>query len=210
MRRALLLVLALFLVACGSPSSTDTDTPAPDDVAEATAVVEPTDEPEPTDPPTEEPTEEPTPEPLTATRDAPLALGEEAVLEATDGGTIRVSVLEVQTGDAALATVKAANMFNDDPGQGQQYVLARVKAVVEPPVPDAFTKWDPSVFSLVAAGRAIDDDERVTGLEPRFEGEILPPGEIEGWVAWLAPATDDMSVVLLRTLDRGGWWFATQ
>jgi len=137
-----------------------------------------------------------------------MAIGE-VVRITGDGWIQKVSVEEALVGDEAAARLKTVNMFNKAPEAGNIQVLARVKVGIEgDEVPDVFTKWDRSVWSLVAAGRAFDRGPVVVLPEPKFEGEIIPPGEIEGWVVFEAPETEELALVYLRTIDRGGWWFA--
>jgi len=197
------LFLALVLAACGPsamPTPAPTNTPEPTATPKATATRRPTSTPAPTA----------TPE--VASRDNPHPLGDGIVVDLTDGGTIGIGVNKVVTGADALAMLRRANQFNDAPGEGNQFILARVYVKVEPPAPESFNSWDPSFWSVVANGRAVDGQAFQAAVmpKPEFKGEIIPPGEIEGWALFEVPETDDVAVVFLRAGDRGGYWFAAK
>lgn len=193
------LAYALMLVACAGPTATPT--PSPTEPPEPTAAIDiaatrAARDVRPTDPPE------------IGTREDPIAAGDALILTPDAGGKVRISITDALLGDNAAAALKAANMFNDLAADGMQYYLLRVKVETAAGTPDAFSTWGPDVFSLVANGRAFDD--KPMGLivpDPKFEGEILHPGEIDGWIAFEAPPTEDVALVFVRQNDRGGWWF---
>lgn len=202
MHRPMLAVAACLLFAAGLVGcNSATPTPSPTATPEATATDLPTDVP-PTD----------TPEPELATRENPLELANYFILTNNDDGwRITFGPNDVLVGDEAMAALKEANQFNSEPPEGTQHVLVKLFAKVEGDgAPDSLTKWNAIPFAIVANGRAIDGTAApaVVLPEPKFLGEIIPPGEIEGWAHWLVPVTDDLEMVFLREGDRGGYWFS--
>jgi hypothetical protein len=127
---------------------------------------------------------------------------------------VTVGVSDVLTGADAWGLLKRTNQFNSPPGEGNEYVLAKFYASVAGEADnEVFNTWDASVWSLVANGRAFDGSRTNLGLvmpKPEFEGEIVPPGEIEGWTAFEIPAGAEKAAVLLRQgqAQKGGFWFS--
>jgi hypothetical protein len=58
------------------------------------------------------------------TKDAPYAIGETFTLDDGDGGTLDITIGEVNWD--ATAAVLEANQFNEEPGEGQTYILVPV------------------------------------------------------------------------------------
>src|SRR5690606_29920654 len=85
-------------------------------------------------------------------RSDPIPLGESAV-----GDTWEIWVIESIRGDEALAMVKEANQFNDDPAPGMEYVVVRigVRNVKPDSGSDSFNEF---AFKLTGdAGRVYDN-----------------------------------------------------
>ena len=205
----LMMVLSLGLTACGgttAPTTGETTEATAAPVAEeATEAPEATEEP----PATEEPTAEPAPE--GATRDNMVPLGEPYTLTKAGEWELVFTVNEALIGDAATAKMQEVNQFNDDPQSGNQQILVNASVAVSgDKVPDTFLNWTQDEWSVVADGRPFDGSSTNGGVmpEPEFNGDILPPGQISGWMFFEVPQTDDIALVLERSGDRGGYWFA--
>ena len=212
MKRVLIAAaLGVSIVACG-----DTESDVESDVAaEDAAPVEQVAEVEPTDKPTDEPATEvpPTIEPVddSATRANPIVRGNEWSATLGDDGSaiLAVTMLDAKIGPEADALLKAQNQFNDDPAPGNIHVLIRPQVSGVGPLGDGLLTWDQTMWALVANGRPFDGEKFSSMVmpEPEFDGEIIPPGQIDGWIHFEVPETDDLMAVLLRETDRGGMWF---
>ena len=71
------------------------------------------------------PTPEPTPDqPKLGSYENPVPMGE-AFLSNT--GALRITMLEVERGTATRNAIRVANMFNDDPQQGNEYLFVKIR-----------------------------------------------------------------------------------
>ena len=109
-------------------------------------------------------------------RHNPVPLGERVV-----GDTWELWVIEAIRGDEALRRVKDANMFNEDPAEGMEYVIVRIGARnVKPDAgSDSITE-----FSFKATGDAgrVYDRPTVVDPEPVLDYDVYAGGEVDGWV----------------------------
>lgn len=72
----------------------------------------------------------------------------------------------------------------------------------------AFTRIEPSLFSLHAGGRLYP--AAIAGIavpEPALGGQLTAPGRLEGWLAFEAPAADDLRLVFHRGSAAAASWF---
>ncbi len=170
-----------------------------------------TEQPTVPEPPTEVP--DATATPKLATRDSPIPLDKSYVVSGkNEEWQLSLGMARVLTGEEANSFLKKVNMFNDDPSPGNQYVLFYPVAAVEgDKVPRELTRYDADDWTVVAAGRPFQPPlfSMIVMPEPEFEGEILPPGELGGWVLVEVPITDDLLAVFRRGKQPyGDWWFA--
>lgn len=128
-------VLALLLVLVGggiflftNSGGGDDPTDPPSTTTSAPETTDPTTEPETTDPTTEDPTTEaPTTQAAgdgKGTKDQPYAIGETFTMDDGNGGTVDVTIGEINW--EASDEVKKANQFNEEPGDGNTYILVPV------------------------------------------------------------------------------------
>lgn len=121
-------VLAVLLVLVGggiflfSNSGGDDPTDPPSTTTSEPETTDPTTEPETMDPTTEEPTTQAAGD--KGTKDNPYSIGETFTLEDGNGGTIDVTVGEINW--EATDEVKKANSFNEDPEDGSTYILVPI------------------------------------------------------------------------------------
>ncbi len=160
---------------------------------------------------------EPTPTPTAefASRQAPVPADKAFVLAGRDDGwRLELGVARALIGSEATDFLQDVNMFNSPPTSGNQYVLLNLYAAIEgDDVPREFTKYAEDDWTLVAGGRPFEPPwfPGVVMPEPPFEGEVLPPGQLSGWVIFEVPHTDDLLLVFRRGKQpNGDWWFALQ
>ena len=114
-----------------------------------------------------------------------------------------------------MGRLRALNQFNDAPDDGNMYVMMRASYSLDGTnISDTLRKVSPELWAFVANGR-IMDAAKPFGLivpKPPFEGEILPPGSVEGWVVSEVPQTDELYAVFAKGAERAdgskGFWFA--
>lgn len=109
-------------------------------------------------------------------RQNPVPLGVHVV-----GDTWELWVIEAIRGDEALQRVKEANMFNEDPAEGMEYVIVHIGARnVKPDAGSDSISW----LSFKATGDAgrVYDNPTVVDPEPSLDYDVYAGGEVHGWV----------------------------
>ncbi len=127
------------------------------------------------------PTPRPSPTAQVGTRQNPVPLGKAYVFR-KGGRVYAVGVLEVVRN--ALARVKAANMFNEDPPPGHDYILVRLglEYIEGPENQPMITSSGEHRF--YAANRLWGAPIISVPPKPRFDGqEIFPGAKVAGWLA---------------------------
>lgn len=97
------------------------------------------------------------------------------------------------------AAVKAANMFNENPPVGGEYVLANVTFNCDLPSDKTCTV---SLMDLEIVGKAgkVYNKPFATVLETPFTGDVFGGGEITGDVAFIVNSTDGNFAVIVNDL----------
>lgn len=166
----------------------------------------------PTAKPTAEPTLEPTatPEPGPgSSRHNPAGVGDGFILHRDDWlngkSEIGLRLLDLVSGAEASAVVEEANMFNDPPGEGQEYILAlfRIKIMAADEEPVDISSW---MFDAVSAAGKVYDSALVASLDPDIDAELYVGAEHEGWVGFLVDADDAPVVAFDREEGSEVWW----
>jgi len=213
-----------------APKATDTPTatatPSPTDTATPTLLPPTptaTDTPIPTVAPTDTPISTPTPVPPTptpkgpdGTRQSPLPMGPEGTIYDDDtGATLGVTITQMVRGDEAWQRIQAANMFNDPPSAGNEYMLIYVVIhYLKATGGKTYTAWlDADIEYLDSGGRLLSS-AGVVEPEPslRDAPDIYEGGTAEGWYSFEVPAGDNSLLVAfdLGYRGQGGLWFTLE
>lgn len=113
-----------------------------------------------------------------ATRASPAPLGTTAV-----SANWEITVLEVYRGADAAQRVAEANSFNDPAPEGQEYIVARVRArYLGGDNPDVAARIDQNAFKVTGAANVIYERPSVVEPAPSLEAYLFPGGQAEGWV----------------------------
>lgn len=149
-------------------------------------------EPQPT---SEEPGATPGTTPAVGTsRSNPYPAGEIAPAPNWD-----VQVREIVRGDAAWQAIQTANMFNDPPSEGMEYLLVKlwVKSKHGDDETHSITGSDFQVTGdhLVRYGSA-----GVVEPDPQLDAELYAGGEAEGWVAFSAAEGEGNLILIIAEL----------
>jgi predicted small lipoprotein YifL len=117
-------------------------------------------------------------------RAAPAPLGATVVSKAWE-----VTVLEVLRGADAAQRITEANQFNDPAPEGQEYIVARIRArYLGGDGPDTAANIDQNAFKVTGAANVIYDRPSIVAPEPALDAYLFPGGQVEGWVVVQAPA----------------------
>jgi len=103
------------------------------------------------------------------------------------GNTLEITVLDVERGEKVWEEIYAANMFNDEPKQGFEYLLTKIRV--------AYTSGESSThisefdFKAYAEGVGYNPSWQILPDDkPEFEGvNLLPGGQTEGWICFEVP-----------------------
>ncbi|UZE92654.1 MAG: DUF4352 domain-containing protein [Methanosarcinales archaeon] len=111
----------------------------------------------------------------------------ETVIVTYLGETFEITVLDVERGETVWQELYAANMFNEEPKQGFEYLLTKVRA--------AHTSGESSTyvssFSFNAYAESVGYDSAFVVLpkdRPGLDGvDLMPGGQTEGWICFEVP-----------------------
>ena len=116
-------------------------------------------------------------------RASPAALGTMVVREGWE-----ITVLEIFRGADAAQRITEANQFNEAAPEGQEYLVARVRArSLGGDDPDTAANIDQNAFKVTGAANVIYDRPSIVAPEPQLDAYLFPGGQVEGWVVVQAP-----------------------
>jgi len=126
--------------------------------------------------------------------------------------TATFKVEEVVRGEDAWKMVQQANMFNDEPADGYEYLLAKISVgITKNAKPDATVDINGVSFTLVSSGGKDYDPVLVVPPDPRLDAKLYEGASNTGWAVFQVK-TDDANPLLTfgRNYDgTGGVWFKT-
>jgi hypothetical protein len=120
---------------------------------------------------------------------------------------LELVVLELISGQQAWNMIQEWNMFNDPPGAGKEYILAkfRVKIIEAENEPYDINSAQFDVYS--ATGVEYTEFFSVAGRDPQLDANLFEGAEHVGYVAFLV-RTDDSPVAVYKLYwDEGAMWF---
>jgi hypothetical protein len=196
----LALALLLALTACGSSGSTDTSNydegyQAGYEAAMAEIGNSPAASPAPSSEPentsgAEGPT---TPEETldVGTRKNPANVGDAVDLTVSSNssgtGDMQITLEEVISGDEAWNMISAANQFNDEPGEEEEYILAKfsVTFVTDTSGEDTPLKTDKYDFDYATTDYSVSNNPSIVLPDPELDLTLYAGATGEGWVGFL-------------------------
>lgn len=191
MKRFKIILIALLVVALVAVVSGCTNGSAKSDV-KAQPTVAPTQAP--TKAPTPNPTATPTPEGFS--RSSAADIGDTVSFSYSslnDEWELDMKVVEVIRGTDAWQKIKEANMFNSQPEDGKEYILAKIYVKVtygsSEDIPTSFNSMG-NMVAVSSKGTPYSWSS-VVEPEPALPLEVYPGGEAEGYMAYLVDVDDD-------------------
>lgn len=124
-----------------------------------------------------------------------------------------VSVMQVVRGEQAWQMIQEANMFNEEPKSGYEYLLVKAKvAITKNAKPDAAVDLWGGDFTLISTTGTAYDYPLVVTPDPSLDASIYVGSSNEGWVAFEVKKTDESPLVVFeRKYDgTGGVWFKSK
>ncbi|SDF73807.1 Copper amine oxidase N-terminal domain-containing protein [Fontibacillus panacisegetis] len=124
-----------------------------------------------------------------------------------------VSISQVIRGDQAWQMIHEANMFNNEPTDGYEYMLVKAKVTItKNSKSDAAVDLWGGDFTLVSATGTAYDTRAVVTPDPKLDASIYVGSSNEGWVAFQVKKSDESPLIVFeRKYDgSGGVWFKTK
>lgn len=184
-----------------APVAEGGDEPAADEgAAEEGTAEEDAAEEESSEPATESPASE-----VGTSRDNPAQPVTDAVAISTNGGTMSVTLGNVNWD--ANAAIAEANMFNEEAPEGQVYIV--VPVTIQYTGPETITPWlELSVAYVAEDGRSYNEASVVVGTDLMNVGDLYDGGTAEGEIPFLIPESAvGTGVFSVEAFLSGGTYF---
>jgi hypothetical protein len=137
------------------------------------------------------------------TNPAPIGMTLTTQFESLDDTyTAEVTMVQVIRGQEAWNLVYDANMFNDPPPSGYEYVLAKIRFHYISCTPTPDKKFDWYYYDVVSSEGVEIDDPFLVEPEPRLSA-VYPGATTEGWLGLQVEIGDPAPVLTFGT-DWGG------
>ncbi len=150
--------------------------------------------------------------PQLGSRMNPAPIGTSLIYNVTDSWlygdySVKITVLQVIRGSQAWQMIHDANMFNDPPEQGYEYILAKIRFEYlwnsDPNQDIDISQYSFDVFSEDGVKY---DEPIIVAPDPQLSTTLYPGGIKEGWGAYQV-AIDDEHPLLVYDQIHGGVWF---
>lgn len=125
--------------------------------------------------------------------------------------TATASINSIDIGEAALSKIKAANMFNSEPKDGMEYILANVTVTLISSDNDSAIDFSRAVFDVYSTDNVeYDNLFAAVAPDPQFGGKIFPGGTMTGYVVFMVNKSDAHPKVVIDAdyKGAGGAWFS--
>ncbi|MED1602799.1 hypothetical protein P4U41_16215, partial [Alkalihalophilus marmarensis] len=155
--------------------------------------------------------EEPSEASEVGTRSAPLKIGERVTLDYNDlfygDVSLEIELLEVISGDEAAELVSLGNPFNDEPGEDQEYVLAKFNVKANQVEKEPFDLNHAQFDAVSESGNTYDEFISVAGLEPDLGNELYTGAERTGYTYFLVDKDDQNPLAAFKRRTEAELWF---
>ncbi len=147
------------------------------------------------------------------TNPAPIGTAQSVIID-NYSATYNISavVQSTERGASAWSKIKEANMFNNEPAEGCEYILAKVKVSVNSVSDDSVMYLSQGSFTAFSSDNVEYDSVAVVEPDPQFGGQVYAGGTSEGYIAFQVKKTDAAPKIVIGADYRGagGIWFALQ
>ncbi|MDQ6419927.1 stalk domain-containing protein [Paenibacillus sp. LHD-117] len=126
--------------------------------------------------------------------------------------TAEATITESIRGEEAWEMVYDANMFNEAPPEGYEYLLVKINfKVLKNIIEDKAVQVSYYDFDLVSSSGKDYAKESIVTPEPEFNVSLYEGASDEGWAAYLVEKGDTPVLAFGRDYDgTGGIWFKVQ
>ncbi len=122
---------------------------------------------------------------------------------------IKITLKDIIRGDYAWYMIEDANMFNDEPGTGKEYILAKIRFEYLESSEDAQYDVSDYDFTAVSEDGKDYDNPSIVQPEPELDADIYPGAYAEGWGVFEVDIDDDKPLLTFGRdwKGKGGIWF---
>lgn len=147
-------------------------------------------------------------------RSNPASIGSSLTYEEEDDWLyedykVRITLVQIIRGNQAWNMIEEANMFNDPPAAGNEYILAKIRfEYLESSDPD--TQYDISQYDFTAVSASGKDYEwaSIVCPDPKLSADLYPGASVEGWAAFEVDIDDNPLLTFGRNYQgKDGIWF---
>ena len=123
----------------------------------------------------------------------------------------QVSILTTKRGIEANRMIARANPFNDEPKEGYEYILAKVKITVDKNKSEGSVDLSSVKYKLISSS-GVEYDNVAVVPDPAYGTSVYAGGAHVGWIAFQVKKDDaNPLIVYNRSYDgTGGVWFKTK
>lgn len=124
--------------------------------------------------------------------------------------TATAVINSVESGAAAWDKIKAANVFNREPEDGMEYILANVSVTLVSSEDDAAISFSEYSFSAYSSNNEEYSRASVVEPDPALSGNVFPGGTSTGYIVFAVNKNDEHPKAVIGTDYRGngGAWFS--
>ena len=145
-------------------------------------------------------------------RTSPAKIGDILVMEKDDWliGKVKyeIELLEVISGGEAWEIVQKANMFNEEPGEGKEYILAKFRVKILETEGDEPFELNHAMFDVISTeGIEYTDFLSVSGLDPDLSADLYEGAEHVGWTYFLVNKQDTNPLAVIDRKSDSEIWF---
>lgn len=101
-----------------------------------------------------------------------------------------ITLLNIKRGESAWSAIKEANMFNDEPEEGKEYLLAKFRFKLVKTSDDKSYSLSGYSFDTVSGQGLVYEKLFAVAPEPSLDKEIYPGASHEGWVVFKIDKSD--------------------
>ena len=148
--------------------------------------------------------------PLGHSRSKPAPKNTELTTEVEDwmdNFKAKITLTDFKRGNVAWGMIKEANMFNDEPSEGEEYILAKIKFELLETKDGESYDIETYKFEAVSGSGKVHDSPYIVEPEPRLEKELYPGASHEGWLAVRVDKDDAKPLLSFNRGNKGELWF---
>ena len=206
-----LVVFSVIVVSCGSSIEPQTDSEV-DTVSTMVASTMQAMSNESDEKEAETPMEETVESPEIGSRSNPVPLGQPLSLVFQDIASFQIAVVEIIRGQDAWNLIYEANMFNEQPIEGMEYILAKIGITYQTSTEQDYILSIDSLYFNSVSNNQVLDSPYVVEPEPELNVELFPGGYGEGYLAFLTYTDDPAPLIAFEdwiSFDSTPFYFAT-